>query len=126
MPTAVSSLVADRFPAHLPRYQALIEAGLTPFFYDHDQDWLVYIAVGPAQLAYVTVDSAKDTIRLIRLQHVVGSSFLVEDEATSLSLQVAPPVSVVTLRATTDAGRAQLTALHLHLLHHPHAGSSRG
>lgn len=126
MPNAVSTLITTRFPGHVVRWQELVEAGLLPFFYDTAEDWLVYIAIGASQLAYVTVDPAKDTVRLIRLPHVIGSALLDEADATSLTLHVAAPVSILTLRATVDPGRQQLRGLHLHLLHHPHAGSSRG
>lgn len=126
MSSAFHELITHHFAAHLPRWQELVEAQLQPWFHDVGEDWIVYLAVGASQLAYVTVDPTRDTVRLIRLPHLVGSALLEEADATSLTLHVAAPVSVLTVRATAPEGRAQLRSLHVHLLHHPHAGSARG
>ena len=116
MDSAFPRLLQAHVPGHVARWEELAASGLRAMFWDHGDDWCVYVALGDGALAYTTVDPARDTVRLVRTEAVLGTALVDEPDGTSFSFHVAAPVGVLTLRATSDAGRHQLRELHRALL----------
>lgn len=116
MAPSLLPLLREHFPTHLSRWESLAAQGLEAIWWDSDDHWLVYVAVGAEILAHVTVDAALDTVRVVRLSAVVGNTLAEEADATSCTLAIAAPVGILALRATHPEGRTRLRTLHTRLI----------